>query len=85
MRMKKTKNGSTVFKNEVTGGRMMSGRVLVIHWVWKLCNVAFECRRTRGLVVCCFNFIKVKGRRLNARIIKVCFLNVVGKSKENGA
>ena len=38
----KLKNGKAVGKYDVTGEIVKGGGELVIEWIWKLCNVAFE-------------------------------------------
>ena len=42
MRVGKLKNGKVAGKDEVTGKTINGGGELVIDWIWKLCNMAFE-------------------------------------------
>ena len=49
MRVKKLKNGKAMGKDDASGEIGKNESKLVIEWVWKLCNMAFEigvvCRR----------------------------------------
>ena len=41
--MGKLRNGKAAGNNEVTGDMVKGGVVMVVDWIWKLCNMAFEC------------------------------------------
>ena len=41
-RVKKLKNGKAAGKDEVTEEMVKGGGDVVVDWIWKLCNMAFE-------------------------------------------
>ena len=45
------KNGKAAGKDEITGEIMKGGGDRVMDWVWKLCNMTFEC--ASSLEICC--------------------------------
>ena len=42
MRMGKLKNGKVISKDEITGEMIKGGGDMVVNWIWRLCNMAFE-------------------------------------------
>ena len=40
--MRKFKNGKATGKDEVTGEMIKGGNDMVVEWIWRLCNMAFE-------------------------------------------
>ena len=42
MRVGKLKNGKAVGKDEITGVTIKGGAEMVVDWIWRLCNMAFE-------------------------------------------
>ena len=41
--MRKFKNGKAAVKDEVTGEIIKGGGNRMVDWIWRLCNMAFEC------------------------------------------
>ena len=42
VRVKKLKNRKAAGKDEVTGEMIKGGSNMVVNWIWRLCNMAFE-------------------------------------------
>ena len=40
--MGKLKNGKAASKDKVTGEMMKGGGNMVVDWIWRMCNMAFE-------------------------------------------
>ena len=74
VRLGKLKNGKVASKDEVTGEMVKGGGDMVLNWIWRFGNMAFEngivCKDWRSTVIASL----YKGRGLNLRI-----LDVVGK------
>ena len=53
--MGKIKNGKAAGKDEITGEMINGGGDRVVGWIWRLCNIAFECSVVcvQRLEICC--------------------------------
>ena len=73
MRVEKLKNGKAAGKDEVSVEMIKDGGNRVVHWIWRLCNMAF----VSGIVVenwrssVIVTMYKGKERGLNVRTIDV--------------
>ena len=43
VRVEKIKNGKAAGKDEITREMIKCGGNRVVNWIWRLCNMAFEC------------------------------------------
>ena len=80
-KVKKLKNGKTAGKDEVTEEMIKSGGDVVVNWIWKLCNMAFESdvpEDLRSVVIVPLH--KGKGEMIKCKNYRgISLLSVVGK------
>ena len=82
VRVGKLKNGKAAGKDEVTGEILKGGGNRVLDWIWRLCNMAFECdvmsESWRSAVI--VTLYKGNGERTECSNYRAFgLLNVVGK------
>ena len=68
--MEKLKNGKVAGKDEVTGEMVKHEDYMVVDWIWRLCNMAFESGVVPEDWKYVNNMLIIKERVLNVRIIE---------------